>query len=111
LSGTHENPAADTVAICESFGYEAFIVQRGEKIAALPAITALGRNMSWGTDIESRNALAALAAPRCRVPLLGLALLSASRGNRVQLANNVLSRNVTLNQRADLGVEIDHLFT
>src|SRR5262249_44584167 len=33
------------------------------------------------------------------------------RGNRVQLANNVLSRNVTLGQRADLGVEIDHLFT
>src|SRR5262245_65706856 len=31
------------------------------------------------------------------------------RGNRVQLANNVLSRNVALNQRADLGVEIDHL--
>jgi hypothetical protein len=31
------NPAADTAAICESFGYEAFIVQRGEKIAALPA--------------------------------------------------------------------------
>jgi hypothetical protein len=29
-------------AICESFGYEAFIVQRGEKIAALPAISALG---------------------------------------------------------------------
>src|SRR5215468_7985388 len=57
LSGTHENPAADTAAICESFGYEAFIVQRGEKIAALPAITALGKNMSWGTDIESRNVL------------------------------------------------------
>src|SRR5262249_36401495 len=37
LSGTHENPAADVAAICESFGYEAFIVQRGEKIAALPA--------------------------------------------------------------------------
>src|SRR5215468_6804674 len=33
------------------------------------------------------------------------------RGNRVQFANNVLSRNVALNQRADLGVEIDHLFT
>src|SRR5262245_19391357 len=33
------------------------------------------------------------------------------RGNRVQLGNNVLSRNVALNQRADLGVEIDHLFT
>jgi hypothetical protein len=51
LSGTH------VAAICESFGYEAFIVQRGEKIAALPAITALGKNTSWGTDIEPRNVL------------------------------------------------------
>jgi FkbM family methyltransferase len=57
LSGTHENPAADTAAICESFGSDAFIVQRGEKIAALPAISALGKNTSWGTDIESRNVL------------------------------------------------------
>jgi FkbM family methyltransferase len=57
LSGTHENPAADTAAICESFGYDAFIVQRGEKIAALPTISALGKNTSWGTDIESRNVL------------------------------------------------------
>src|SRR5215831_8306954 len=57
LSGTHENPAADTAAICESFGYEAFIVQRGKKIAALPAISALGKTTSWGTDIESRNVL------------------------------------------------------
>ena len=57
LSGTHDNPAAETAAICETFGYEAFIVQRGEKIAALPAITALGKNTSWGTDIESRNVL------------------------------------------------------
>jgi Tripartite tricarboxylate transporter family receptor len=32
----------------------AFIVQRGEKIAALPAITALGKNTSWGTDIDTR---------------------------------------------------------
>ncbi len=55
LSGKHDNPAAETAAICESFGYEAFIVQRGEKIAALPAISALGKNTSWGTDIESRN--------------------------------------------------------
>jgi FkbM family methyltransferase len=57
LSGTHQDPAAATAAICESFGYEAFIVQRGEKIAALPAIGALGKNTSWGTDIESRNVL------------------------------------------------------
>jgi len=57
LSGTHEDPAADTAEICESFGYYAFIVQRGEKIAALPAIAALGKNTSWGTEIESRNVL------------------------------------------------------
>ena len=57
LSGTHVNPAADTAAICESFGYEAFIVQRVQKIAALPTIFALGENTSWGTDIESRNVL------------------------------------------------------
>ena len=57
LSGTHQDPAAYAAAICESFGYDAFIVQRGEKIAALPAISALGKNTSWGTDIESRNVL------------------------------------------------------
>jgi hypothetical protein len=57
LSGTHEDPAAYTAAICESFGYDAFIIQRGEKIAALPAIAALGKNTSWGTEIDSRNVL------------------------------------------------------
>jgi FkbM family methyltransferase len=57
LSGTHENPAAYTEAICDSFGYQAWIVQHGEKIAALPAIKALGKNTSWGSKIESRNVL------------------------------------------------------
>jgi FkbM family methyltransferase len=57
LSGTHENPAAYTKAICESFGYDAFIIQHGEKIAALSAMAALGKNSSWGTEIESRNVL------------------------------------------------------
>ena len=57
LSGTHEDPGAYTAAICESFGYDAFIFQRGEKIAALPAIAALGKNTSWGSEIESRNVL------------------------------------------------------
>jgi FkbM family methyltransferase len=57
LSGTHEDPGAHVAAICHDFGYDAFIVQRGEKIAALPAIAALGKNTSWGTHIESRNVL------------------------------------------------------
>jgi FkbM family methyltransferase len=57
LSGTHEDPGGYSAAICESFGYDAFIFQRGEKIAALPAIAALGKNTSWGTDIDTRNVL------------------------------------------------------
>jgi len=57
LAGTHQDPAAYTLAICENFGYDAFIVQHDEKIAALPAIRALGKNTSWGTSIASRNVL------------------------------------------------------
>jgi FkbM family methyltransferase len=57
LSGTHQDPGALTAEICASFRYDAFLVQHGEKIAALPAIAALGKNTSWGTDIESRNVL------------------------------------------------------
>jgi FkbM family methyltransferase len=57
LSGTHADPAGYTAAICDSFGYDAWIVQHGEKIAALPAIHALGKNTSWGSEIESRNVL------------------------------------------------------
>ena len=57
LSGTHQDPGALTAEICGSFAYDAFIVQHGEKIAALPAIAALGKNTSWGTQIESRNVL------------------------------------------------------
>jgi FkbM family methyltransferase len=57
LSGTHQDPGAYAAAICASFGYDAFIFQRGERIPALPAIAALGKNTSWGTEIESRNVL------------------------------------------------------
>jgi FkbM family methyltransferase len=57
LSGTHPDPGAETAAICAGFGYEAFLVQRGEKIAALPAIKALGKNTTWGSELESRNVL------------------------------------------------------
>jgi FkbM family methyltransferase len=57
LSGTHADPAGYTAAVCAAFGYDAFIVQRGDKIPALPAIAALGKNTSWGSEIESRNVL------------------------------------------------------
>jgi FkbM family methyltransferase len=57
LAGTHADPGGYSAAICESFGYDAVIIQHGEKIPALPAIAALGKNTSWGTGIESRNVL------------------------------------------------------
>ncbi len=57
LSGTHPDPGALAAEICASFRYDARLVQHGEQIAALPAIAALGRNSSWGTDVESRNVL------------------------------------------------------
>lgn len=57
LSGTHDDPGGYAGAICDSFGYEAFIFQRGEKLPALPVIKALGKNSSWGTEIETRNVL------------------------------------------------------
>jgi hypothetical protein len=57
LSGTHQDPGAETGAICESFGYDAVLVQHGDMIPALPAIKALGKNTSWGTEIETRNVL------------------------------------------------------
>lgn len=57
LSGTHPDPGACTAEICACFGYDAFLVQHGKRIDALPAIAALGKNTSWGTQIETRNVL------------------------------------------------------
>lgn len=57
LSGTHADPGTYAASICEAFGYDAHIAHRGEKIDALPAIAALGKNTTWGTEIETRNVL------------------------------------------------------
>jgi FkbM family methyltransferase len=57
LSGTHADPGRYTAAICEAFGYDAFVVQHGERLPALPTIAALGKNTTWGTDIATRNVL------------------------------------------------------
>ena len=57
LSGTHPDPASYTAAICAAFDYDAFVVQKGEKLPALDVIARLGKNTSWGTDIETRNVL------------------------------------------------------
>jgi FkbM family methyltransferase len=57
LSGTHADPASYASDICETFGYDAFVVQHGRKLPGLPTIAALGKNTSWGTEIETRNVL------------------------------------------------------
>jgi Methyltransferase FkbM domain len=57
LSGRHGDPGAYAQAICESFGDDAAIFQHSEKTDALPTIASLGKNTSWGTEIESRNVL------------------------------------------------------
>ena len=57
LSGTHADPGSYAKDICESFGYDAFVVQHGQKLPGLPTIAALGKNTSWGTEIETRNVL------------------------------------------------------
>jgi hypothetical protein len=44
-------PHGGTAEISESFDYDAVLVQRGRSIAAL------GKNMSWGTDMETHNVL------------------------------------------------------
>lgn len=55
LSGTHDDPHGLTEAICRDFGYEAFVVQKGERLPGLPTIASLGKNTTWGTHIETRN--------------------------------------------------------
>ena len=55
LSGTHDDPHGLTAAICRDFGYDAFVVQKGDRLPALPIIAALGKNTTWGTQYESRN--------------------------------------------------------
>jgi FkbM family methyltransferase len=57
LSGTHADPGSYAQDICESFGYDAFVVQHGRKLPGLSTIAALGKNTSWGTEIETRNVL------------------------------------------------------
>jgi len=57
LSGTHADPGAETEKICESFGYDPYIVLRRHRLAAMPIIESLGKNTTWGTEYETRNVL------------------------------------------------------
>lgn len=57
LSGTYADPGAVTRDICQTYGYDAFVVQDGARLDAHAIIKALGSNTTWGSPIATRNVL------------------------------------------------------
>lgn len=57
LSGTYENPAQIAKMVCETFGYDAYVVHNGELLDAVETIGGLNSNTSWGSHIATRNVL------------------------------------------------------
>src|SRR5262245_35230822 len=58
LTGAHADPVALTQMICAAFGYSAWLVRADRaRVEALPAISGLGSNTTWGSAIRNRNVL------------------------------------------------------
>jgi len=57
LSGTYTDPLAITRKVCETYGYSAFVVDKGKRLDAATTIAALKSNTTWGTPIATRNVL------------------------------------------------------
>jgi hypothetical protein len=57
LSGTYADPAAITQTVCDTYGYNAFIVDGTDLLEAIPTIRALNANTTWGSAIKTRNVL------------------------------------------------------
>jgi FkbM family methyltransferase len=57
LSGTYQDPLAVTRQVCETYGYSAFVVDKGKRLDAATTIAALNSNTTWGTPIATRNVL------------------------------------------------------
>jgi FkbM family methyltransferase len=58
LTGAHADPVAVTQAICATFGYGAWLVRADRaRVEALPIISGLGSNTTWGSAIRNRNVL------------------------------------------------------
>lgn len=57
LSGTYSDPLQTTRAVCETYGYNAFVVHGRQRLDARSTIAALGSNTTWGTPIATRNVL------------------------------------------------------
>jgi FkbM family methyltransferase len=57
LSGTYKDPLAVTREVCATYGYSAFVVDRGRRLDAMMTIAALNSNTTWGSRIATRNVL------------------------------------------------------
>jgi FkbM family methyltransferase len=57
LSGTYSDPLAITRKVCETYGYSAFVVDKGKRLDAATTIAGLKSNTTWGTPIATRNVL------------------------------------------------------
>jgi FkbM family methyltransferase len=58
LTGAHADPVTLTRTISSAFGCSAWLVRAdGARVEALPVISALGSNTTWGSAIRNRNVL------------------------------------------------------
>jgi FkbM family methyltransferase len=57
LTGGYADPAADARRVCDTYSYDAFIYDKGDRLDAFSVISRLGSNSTWGTDIATRNVL------------------------------------------------------
>lgn len=57
LSGTYQDPAETTRQVCERYGYQAYVIDRGQRLDALATIKSLDANTTWGSPIATRNVL------------------------------------------------------
>jgi FkbM family methyltransferase len=57
LSGTFSDPLAIMRQVCETYGYQAFVMHAGRRLDAAATIRSLNSNTTWGSAIATRNVL------------------------------------------------------
>jgi FkbM family methyltransferase len=57
LSGTYADPLKVTRQVCDTYGYQAFVVHAGQRLDAQATIRSLNANTTWGSPIATRNVL------------------------------------------------------
>lgn len=57
LSGTYDDPLCVTQQVCDTYGYDGFVVHEGEYLDAMAVIRSLNANTTWGSRFATRNVL------------------------------------------------------